>query len=109
MLDRLNIVRIDRHDTPRILLIGNYLGNSFVNRVVLECATDVAIVERFMCLIVRCAVPTVDVDCTVGFGECAEGWLADSRNSAKQYYKYTVLHYFYVSKIEKICYNKRRC
>lgn len=77
MFDDLNKIRVDRRDTPRIFLIGNYLGNSFVNRVVLECATDVAIVERFMCLIVRCAVPTVDVDCTVGFGECAEGLIQD--------------------------------
>ena len=37
------------------------------------------------------------------------GQLADSHNSTKQYYKCTVLYYFYVDRTEITCYNKRRC
>lgn len=38
-----------------------------------------------------------------------KGKLADSHNSTKQYYKCTILYYFYVDRIEITCYNKRRC
>ena len=38
-----------------------------------------------------------------------KGQLADSHNSTKQYYKCTVLYYFYVDRTKITCYNKRRC